>query len=169
MAYEVFGENNIGKRVMIIFLVKTVENLLILNSWILIIDADIFIPKIFKTFIKNNINNLDNNTLYCTTRSYLPMDYTKIFENISLAKRLDRYDDLGWSILEPCCWGYFMFFYNNGNRLWINNDIAFAESFEKTFFLPREFSVAHIPHGTWEDWGKNFYGRKTENLNSFRP
>lgn len=133
------------------------------NSWVIITDADVLFPKALKKFLCNHfIENQD--TIYYTSRVYLPMDYQYIYRNIAIAKTSGRFDYLNWSILPAHCWGYFMLFYNDGNKIWNHNDVIFGESFQNMQQLPIEFSIAHIPHGTWADWSKNFYGRKTPKL-----
>ena len=139
-----------------------------INKWILFIDADILIPK----NLKYKLTTLPYNEkyLYCTSRVYLPMDYTKINENILKAKEADNYTTLGWVHLPVECWGYFLLFFNNNKiKPWQINDIDFCNQNWPQYnkiYLSDDFAVAHIPHGTWDDWGKNFYGRKTPLLNN---
>jgi hypothetical protein len=134
-----------------------------INQWILFIDSDILLPK----NLKYKLTTLEDkpNYLYCTSRVYLPMDYTKINENILKAQEADDYTALGWTHLSVECWGYFLLFFNNNLlKPWQINDIDFCNKNWRQhdrISLGNDFAVAHIPHGTWDDWGKNFYGRKT--------
>lgn len=130
------------------------------NTWILFIDSDIMLPK----NIKKIINVTDRNVLYYTSRIYIPMNYDIIHENINKAKMCDNYDSFGWTHLPASMFGYFMLFYNDNSKKWLHNDCVFADLFHTRIPLPAECAVLHIPHGTWDDWGKNFYGRKTTKL-----
>lgn len=137
------------------------------NCWIIITDSDVFLPPRLNTYLDNlDLSDTSGDTIYYTSRVYLPMDYEKIYDNIEIAKKAERFDNLGWSIIPPHCWGYFMLFYNNSTNIkkWTFNDVVFGELFTNKIILPIELSVAHIPHGTWSDWGKNFNGRQTPPL-----
>jgi hypothetical protein len=136
------------------------------NQWVLITDSDVLLPGLLKKSLFDLLTKeaVDSDTVYCTSRVYLPMDYENIFSYIQMAQNSTTFHTLGWPILPASCWGYFMLFYNNGDKIWHHNDVIFGESFKNRITLPINLSVAHIPHGTWEDWAKNFYGRKTPKL-----
>lgn len=141
-------------------------------EWVLITDADILLPRDFLSMMA--ALPLDPGAFYFTSRVYLPMDYERIDEHVHTACAAARFDALGWTHLPPETWGYFMLFHWNNpdlqNKMFAEDgrggghDIEYAMRFTNRVALPTEFAVAHIPHGTWDDWGKNWGGRKTDRL-----
>jgi len=141
-------------------------------EWVLIMDADILLPADFASMVEQA--TLDPAALHYTSRVYLPMDYPRIDEHIAAACDGKPFLGRGWTHLPAQTWGYFMLFNwqkaNLADKFFGENlngqghDIEYAGRFTRTLPLPMDFAVAHIPHGTWDDWSKNWSGRKTDRL-----